>query len=625
MCVGTYRAEPNSKNRNSRNSGFLNKISSLFFNYENLETKLYESAVFTFISKLYHKINFIKFLKKSISKKAESSKILGEINKFVKLLPVLSLRSYSIITFFIGIILVIFNAFKLVANIDPINPDAWFPIGTGALLVLISGIMSVSQKPVGVLINESLFLSGILFNILSFDKKEFDTNLLYTPNSFVLIFFGISLGILSAAFNVLNILFYVFVFILAVSVIKKPEAGIILTCLLLPFINGTELYLIIGLSCISVLLKVLRNKRVLKFGLFDLGALFFALTILLCGAFGLQLKENFINSFSILILFAFGWMLSNTMKTTELSGKCIKALTVSVTTTSLLGFLTIIINSQNINKINFFFNYISEFSENIAFVHYEYFALFSVLIIPFILAFYKSSKLLSILALVINFVYIIVSGNIALWISAILVFIIYFGIKRPVLFLYFVTLVATIVALKFVFPDLYSLIHDFLHSFSNHKNIDQEIFVANNYGIKSALQFYFSGAGNGQGVVQHIFNSNFGYGNDVYANSSSYFISLLVKCGITGIISLLCCLSLFASNCLGLALSDRYLNKECIRFVVSCLSGICAFALSALLFPFFLTDNMILFIIIILYIPVAIGKGLKIEYVPSYIEVGYEE
>ena len=46
MCVGTYRAEPNSKNRNSRNSGFLNKISSLFFNYENLETKLYESAVF---------------------------------------------------------------------------------------------------------------------------------------------------------------------------------------------------------------------------------------------------------------------------------------------------------------------------------------------------------------------------------------------------------------------------------------------------------------------------------------------------------------------------------------------------------------------------------------------------
>lgn len=623
--MGTYKAEKNTKKQNSENISLFNKLFGVFCNYDNLETKFQESAIFTFISKLYNKFNLIKIIKKIFSKKVESSKLLSKLNALIRIIPELSLRSYSIITFFVGIIIVLFNAFKLVANIDPMNPAAWFTIATGAFLVVLSGIMSISQKSVGFLINESFFLSGIFFNILSFDKRDFNANSLYTPNTFILIFLGISFGVLSAAFNVWNILICFFVFLLSVSVMKKPEAGIILTCLILPFISGIKLYFIIGLCCLSVFIKVLRNKRVLKFGLFDLGASFLVLTIFMCGLFGIHLKENLINSLSILVIFVFGWILSNTMKTTELSGKCIKALTISVTIASILGILTFIINLESIKKIGFLSEYINAFSGNFSFVNYKFFSLFSVLIMPFILAFYKSSRLLSILALIINFIHIIISGNIALWFSAILVLVIYFGSKRPVLFLYFATLITTIVVLKFVFPDLYSLIHSFLHRFSNHNNLNQEIFIANDYGLSSAIKFYFSGVGNGCGVAHHIFDSNFGYGNGVYANSSSYLISFLMSYGILGIINLLCCFSFFATNCFGIVLSEKYFKNDYIKFVVSCLSAITTLVVSALLFPFLLKDNMILFIIVIFYIPISIGKGLKIEYVPSYIEVGYEE
>lgn len=605
-------------------SMMLQKIADFFMHYENYEELLMNSSTSHGMTYVHGKLSRFGNVKRVISRSVEKSGINKAVDLLSDTLLGTSLRNYGVTVFIFGAFVTIASAFKYVGGFAAFNEllDTFI---LGGSILIISALMFLSHRNLGYLLCESRLFSFFLFDLLCFDKKGFSEKEHKHTNGFISVFFGIVSGVLSIFVSPLDIIGFVLMVLAFITVIKNPENGIILTFLLIPFLSEPLLFSLVLLSCISVFSKVARNKRVLRFGLLDTAVLFFALVVFMCGLLAPNGAGNMQATMKILLFLLLGWFLSNTIKTTELTVKCIKALSVSVTLVSLFGIILFFFDTYNLDNRNMFFRYMYDIVDRFPFDDIASYAGFAVILLPFSLSSYRRGNIGSGIAMTFSFVFAAFSMNVAVWTACIAMAVIYFGFMKPKVFLWFGVVAAFFSVLFVVFPGIFSAVIGFVNEFSDMETVQAGLKNANTCSWKAAGEFLFSGFGSGKDLNEHVFKCLFGGIGIDYVEYVPFIMRVLLHYGIVGVIVLALVYYTFLSNCLSLYYVDRFCKPSLKNYIVSCVASVSSLLFTGLFFPLPGSERSVLYLILLMYISVSIRKSSKTEYVPAPYELSGEQ
>ena len=312
-------------------------ILSVIFDYTFLRKKCSDSVIcgkFSDLSTLKQK--FLKF-KVRCAAYAQQCYLLYLFKSLIDRFYQTNLRSLGIFFFSFGGFLVSLNfAEKMQALINLNFSDTFI---FGSVLVIISFFLfPLRKKNIACCLYESKFLSSILFDLFSVNQISPAECSVVLPTSGFSLIFGIACGFISYYVSPLLTGFIIFMIFVIYLVFIRPENGILLTCLVLPFANQKILYFMISITIVSALFKIIRGKRAFYFGISS------GTVSLLC-IIGLS---GFINSFDSqsadsslvyeLLTFAFALCVPALVKSSSFAEKCYKMLIFSVVLTCLYGF-----------------------------------------------------------------------------------------------------------------------------------------------------------------------------------------------------------------------------------------------------------------------------------------------
>jgi len=607
-------------------SGVFSMLFGLFLNYEKANDKLNNSYLANMVRLLKSKLTAVHSVKRKIAGIVEKSFFTGCAGKLSAKILEMPLRNFGVMFFFFGMFSLIISAFSGSEGIlrAVVSKPQTFTIGM--VTIVLAGIMSLSQRPIGYLVTESKLFSFLFFDILSLKRKDFscDPGKPVVGNLFFAVA-GILFGLLTILFSPQHILFFILLLPLVFAVIRNPETGMILVFLLLPFVNEEILLFLVCLCCFTFLFKFLRNKRMLKVELFDVAVLFFLLIVLLNGLNGISGVARFASTMKIIIFLVFGWLLSNSIKTSMLTEKCIKAFILSVSVFSFVEIILFILDIYFPHGSNIIFDSIRSFFEAIPFTAEADFAELSVMALPFAAASFNRTRLYSCIAFALCLAAAMISLDITAWLVCILALVIYFSMLRPVVLPAFALSSVVIVVACFIFPDAFSSVHDFIHEYTNHSDLTEKLVVANGYGVTAAAEFWFTGAGTGDHVISHIFKCIFGTEASVYVDYTALSVHLLIQFGVSGLVSAAIMVASSVSNGLSLYFHDSFCSPKLRKYAAACVAVIVSFAIKGLLFPTLTSDQSLLGFLLIMYIPACVRTGSLFEYSPEPHEMHSED
>ncbi|MBR5309317.1 MAG: hypothetical protein IKU43_11125 [Clostridia bacterium] len=600
-------------------------VSRVLLNYEGLENRLRGSAAYSLIALLRQKLFAITRAKHEIAKSAENSAVAQIYSMLTRRLINAPLRSFGVSAFVFGIFLLLVNSSRLMGGAMSSANDLYRQSTFGAVLVLVSLIMMLSRRSTGTLITESKILSFLLFEILPFDRKSFSVDTSTDHNGFFSVPAGLVMGLLSSIFNPVIVVAILFCIPLIGAVIITPEVGIIMTFLLLPFLSVPLLVSLTALCCVSVLFKVLRNKRVLKLSVFDISLLVFALLVLIGAARGVNAEEGMKSAAVLLLFMAFGFLFANTIKTTELTRKCITAIRLSLTVVSAIGILIFVLSTYSLERFHIAFGYAESVLRSIPFAADGSYAVPVALMLPFSFTSHKSDKGFGLVSLILCSAYAVLSFDMTVWACCAFAVVLYFCIKKPILFLYCGCFAGIVFLVNAFFPWVFGAVHSFVHRFSNHAFLQSVTPEANAMAVKAATEFMWSGAGTGDNVIGYIYTCLFGNGSNTGIGYVSYPVSVLLRFGIGGALALLAVLMTFASNCLSLYYTDKFCAESMRNHSIACISSVCGYLICETIFPTPLSVQLVLCLVLLLYIPVSVRRSSVNEFVPEAYELYVEE
>lgn len=592
----------------------------VFFSYERNEEVLKTSAIFSFFAKIRELLSFTSKISKGISKAVELSTVVNFLKRFTGFLLKKSLRFYGYMFFICGIIIAVVNAFNYVGNFSITDSYSVKSILNGLLIAVVSTVMMFSQRSLGRLICESRFLSFLYFDIMCFDRNEFVNEDVLPSGNFAAAFAGMALGAISVVVGVTETIALIVILFITAAVLTKPETGIIMTFLILPFSDIRLLYGMVILCCVSVLFKVVRNKRVLKFGLYDFAVLPVFLLVSVGSFNGVDGVGGFGAAVRFLTLLFFGWILSNTIRTTELVRKCIKALFVSVIFTSSVGIIISVFALFDLHSKHIIFKYVGEMLSGIPFASGYSCAELAVMMFPFCFSVNQKKTVSVVVSAIICVLFSVLSFNYSIWIACILSVVIYFGFKNPRIFLYIISFCIVIAVLNLVFPDIFVIVSLFISKFTDDFSIRNSI-LGSKCGIATASEFMYAGAGSGESTMQHVFKCLYGAESVENLRFVSFTMRFIIQYGILGVLLYFNMISVFVNNCLSLCFFDKFCKSDLKNHIISCFSSVLAIIITGLLFPTPSSVHGMLCLIMMMNLSVSVRKGSKIEYVPENYEL----
>ncbi len=161
---------------------------------------------------------------------------------------------------------------------------------------------------------------------------------------FISAFLGIGCGVLSYFINPINVIVAFAVLIATILIFTSPEIGIILSCVLMPFLQYMDrvdavMFILIVLTAISYVLKLIRGRRTFHMSSMGVMVVLFGVAMMIAGAFSPGGESAMKNSiYNVVIIFGAFFLGGNLTKDNKVRGLCVKILTGSLVIIAFLQF-----------------------------------------------------------------------------------------------------------------------------------------------------------------------------------------------------------------------------------------------------------------------------------------------
>lgn len=622
--LSTNNSSADGRVKNNKRSSLLKAfLSRVALGYQSLEQRFNSSAIYHLLSFFNKKISSIGKFRHTVARMTENSFICNYITGLMGKLLTFPLRSYGIMLFFYGIVTLIVDIIRLFSfRFTSFGTVIFETIFSIILIFSIASFLSASSKSLGNALSGSWIFSRFLTDILCFNIKDVAVDAKMT-NNLLFVISGCFLGALTIFIRQQYLLLLGILLIALYIVIKKPESGIILTVLLMPFLTERWLFGCIGIVCCSVIFKSIRNKRVLKIGIVDLFAFLFIFSIFMSGLIGIGHMGGSGAIFKCVILLAFGWIVNNTIKTTVLAEKCVNAFVVSVSVLSTLGIISSVFEIYDLYSMGTVFEAIGDFlriipfSSDIKYVH------LAILALPFIISQNKRNNPKGLILSLVCILFVVLSFDPSALISLALSFIFYFSFINPVLFLYFGVVISAFAIIYYFFPGLFSAVTHLINSVTDISDYITDISASNSVCAEGIREFMFSGSGLGDSTMNHLMNCLFGNGSDVLLKSSSVYLRLILQVGIIGLVLWMAIYLLSVCNCLSLFYRDKICKDSLKKYVIACLSSCTVMFFAGFYTSGTISLNVFAFSVLMVYLSFSFRKCSEIEFTPEAYDIDH--
>lgn len=324
-------------------SFFYRKLSTGFFGMLTdgcLEENrmLSRSFIATHLNSSSHVGLFLRKIRFLIAEQFEESRILFLWRRLVLFLVGSKLRLYGsfLMTFgiYTGLVYFIKPFIETSAEADPMYL-VW-----GIALALVAFPMLLTSKTLSQALNMSTFGHFLVSDVFGIpDEKLSVPNSKHGDSYSVAIFVGLVFGSVSYFFSPVYVLALIGIFVAIALIMSSPEIGVVSVLALLPIFSAgkgeSALILMVLLYSFSFLIKLLRGKRVIRFGFSDLLILIFCFLLVLSGALNVWNTAPSLTFRTVFIII--GCIIAgNLMSTKQWQRRCVMALVFSGFFTSLI-------------------------------------------------------------------------------------------------------------------------------------------------------------------------------------------------------------------------------------------------------------------------------------------------
>ncbi len=249
--------------KNAKNS-LTNKF---FISNEKPTEKQKNSFLMTFFSSVFPKEKVLK-IRRKIAALLLKAPIIRSNGSFFDAFISCRCKDYGVFFLSFGI----YSLLGCIVSIyffSDITPTAASYIAC-AVSVFISFPLLKEKRSFGYYANTSAMAGFIVFDVLGARKHEiYPAEAKLAPAGLALLL-GMGFGFISFIITPIKIaLLLLFVFLL-LWILHTPETGVIVSCLILPFMDIKYTVLILSVTLISYIFKLLQLKRTVKFGYTDL-------------------------------------------------------------------------------------------------------------------------------------------------------------------------------------------------------------------------------------------------------------------------------------------------------------------------------------------------------------------
>ena len=298
------------------------KTAGLFLSYFSFEEKYNKSIT----KKVFEKITLKKdkklILKNKIQYFVENSFFYKLFLRLVDTLLSMKVKVLGVILFIWGFCTV--SAGFIKTYVATFVDNDFFLIYQGIALVIFAVPLLAAKSELGYLLANGKITGYIIRDLIEI-KKERVVREGGTENTVVPVFVGLILGVSSIFFDPLKVIGAIFTLVYIAVTFYKPEFAVAVAVASIPF--ASPLFISCEIMCVTLafLIKVLRGKRSIHFGTLDIAVLFFALFMLLRGAFSADFFAT-VKLFSYVLVY---FLITNLVKTRQMLFKLLGFLMLS--------------------------------------------------------------------------------------------------------------------------------------------------------------------------------------------------------------------------------------------------------------------------------------------------------
>lgn len=216
---------------------------------------------------------------------------------------------------------------------------SFLSLALSVILIIVSTILLFSKKTLISVINESYALNFIFFDFLAMRKIASDDSESVSHFSAASsVFFGMILGALSLVMEPYKIFLGIFVIIACAVIMNSPETGIIALFVALPFTPTMLLAGLVIVTAISLFIKVIRKKRLIKITPIDITVIAFCIFIISGGLISVDMMSSIPKMLVFVCFISMYFIIKNIIRSEQLAVCCVRSLTVGAVGVSVFGF-----------------------------------------------------------------------------------------------------------------------------------------------------------------------------------------------------------------------------------------------------------------------------------------------
>ncbi len=587
-------------------------VLSWFEDYQKLENKCKNS----FFAKKLSALSAIKFklinFKMTCAKQAQESLIIAFFNRiFIELLST-PLRSYGVFFLSYGMFTVLLSVARNTERILTLQYSDSFVFGF--IMVVISlFLIPVKKKSVCTALKESSLFSYILRDVFLSDFVNSDYYIA-KPISGISFILGIAFGVISYLTSPVLIGFVVFLAVILYMVFSKPENGLLLICLLLPFLPSKILTFLVMITALSALSKIIRGKRSLYLNISSGILLLFALIALSSAMFSYDSVNAVSKVNQYLVSLLLGILMISLIRSSRMAERCYKLLSVSAVAAALFGFYDCAVIYIKYRDFSGILSSIIKSGMTSTFANSDYFGAYLICLLPIMFLRFKSrTKLLTILSMCLLSVCLILSNSYYAIVSLISAFVITMLIFSKHGILTTSVSVALILFFNFMMPTVSNTSLGKYISYFN-GNSSEHIF-----GVPEFIsEFWLHGVGSGTGSVAYATSTHTNT-LSAYSSVGGSYLALILKIGIPLVIMCIILFSVFFVRLTSYALGKyNYLQAKnnCTALFCS-LTGIVIYAMFS---DFILDFKLFLLVILVASLGSATADSADNDYIPPSVQ-----
>ena len=311
---------------------------TLMTSYENVTESLASSSMVKTIRAFFNNrgMRFIRKTKQAVAKSYERSILLTKLRGISYQLLITNVSTLGLFLFSFGFYIVTIQLLRQFAfhtsNVETASALI------GLIIMVIAIFMFFSKKNLAEAIYESVVLRTILFDYLGLRvisvAKAAKTEARRGFN--IAFIFGMLFGVLSIFVDAATIVLVLAGIMLVSIVLSMPEAGVLITFLVLPFVTTKHLILMLGLILVSYVLKLLCGRRVLHLSLIDYTVAVFLFFTIFSGI--ITVDSSSFPKMLVFVIFMLGYfVVKNTISSPSLVRRCLYSLVASSALVSAYG------------------------------------------------------------------------------------------------------------------------------------------------------------------------------------------------------------------------------------------------------------------------------------------------